>query len=101
MQHVYLQFLAHPTVACFYFLLAFWLIALLAIKIFHLVERRPMSDGPSLIPLFPVLPAIALLAATAINAVLSPVGTLLVAAVHFIYMLWALWQTRKPSNSNK
>lgn len=95
---LYTLFLAHPTAACFYFLLAFWFLAFHGIKLSHLIARRPLSDGPSLIPVFPVLPAIALAVAAAINAVFSPVGMLLVVVIHFIYPLWALCHYRQPSN---
>ena len=95
MQSLYAQFLAHPTQACALFLIGFWIVVYLTIQTSHLIARRPLSDGPSLIPVVPILPAIALAVAAAINAVLSPFGTVVVVVFHLGYPVWRLFQMRR------
>ena len=98
MQHLYAQFLAHPTQACALFLIGFWLLVYLTIQVSHLIARRPLSDGPSLIPVVPILPAIALGIAAAFNAILPPFGTVLVVLFHFGYLIWRFFQMRRENN---
>ena len=97
MQHLYAQFLAHPTQACFLFLIGFWLLVYLTIQVSHLIARRPLSDGPSLIPVVPILPAIALAVAAALNAFLPPFGTVVVVLFHFGYLIWSVFQIRRAN----
>jgi len=98
MQHLYAQFLAHPTKACGLFLIAFWFLVYLTIKVSHHIARRPLSDGPSLFPAAHIWGVIAFAFAAGINSILAPYGTVVVVAFHFGWPLWRIIQIRREDN---
>jgi len=72
------------------FVAIFWLSLWLAIKVSHLVNGRPLSDGPSLIPAVPIFPLVAVALGAAVNWLASPTGTI---AVVFIHVGWIVYAT--------
>lgn len=98
MQHLNAQLLAHPNGICAAFLFGFWLFIYLAIKISHLIARRPWSDGPSFIPVVPLLLIISIAIAASLNAFLTPYGTVFVIVVHFAWLISGILKLRRKGN---
>jgi hypothetical protein len=68
------------------FLFAFWIGLWLFVKIDHLVHGRPLSDGPSFIPVVPVFPLVAYALGWLLNWLMPWLGTGIIAATHIGYL---------------
>ena len=82
------------------FLLAFWIGLWLFVKIDHFVHGRPLSDGPSFIPVVPVLPLVAYGAGWLLNWAVPWLGTGIVAVTHVSYLCVAgasAWRASRRS----
>lgn len=76
--------------ALWVFIVAFWFTIWAAIKISHLLAGRPLSDGPSLIPVVIVYPIVAFVLGAAINYFLTPWGTIAIIIHHLATAFWRI-----------
>jgi hypothetical protein len=97
MKELLQSLIEQPTLTCFFFLVAYWMILRLIVIVSHLAAGRPTSDGPSLFPANIVWSAIALVIAWPLNLLVPPVGTGLVVCISLGYPFWAF--ARKPPSS--
>ena len=80
------------------FILIFWIGLWLLVKIGHLVHGRPLSDGPSFIPLVPILPVIAYCVGWGLDRMLPWLGFAVIAATHVGYLLFMYFSTRRSGD---
>ena len=73
-----------------WFILGFWVLLYLALKLENLLRGRRFSDGPSLIPVVPIFPLIAFGLGVALNDAKSPWGTIVVIALHAGFLMFGL-----------
>jgi hypothetical protein len=72
------------------FLIAFWVLIWIALKVNHLIHRRPLRDGPSLIPVVPLVPIAGFGAGWLLNLAFAPAGTIAVVSLHLGYVIYAV-----------
>ena len=80
------------------FLLVFWTSLWLFVKVDHLVHGRPLSDGPSFIPVVPIVPLVAYGCGWVLNELLPWLGVAIVAATHVGYLFWAWFSARRTGD---
>lgn len=82
------------------FLIVFWTALWLFVKVDQLAHRRPLSEGPSFLPIVPVFTLIAFGIGWLFNGLISWVGTGIIAAIHVGYLFargFSAWRDSKPS----
>ena len=97
MKELFQTAIAHPTLSCLFFLVAYWSILRIILICSHLAASRPISDGPSLFPANVVWTVVALAIAWPLNLLVPLLGTGLIVCIALGYPIWAL--TRQPPSS--
>ena len=72
------------------FLLVFWVGLWVWVKVNQLIHGRPLSDGPSFIPVLPILPLVAYGIGWLLNLVIPWLGTGTIVAIHVGYLVVGL-----------
>jgi hypothetical protein len=67
------------------FVLAFWTLLALAVKLSNWWVGKAWSDGPSLIPVIPCFPVAALILGAILNTFAAPWGLWVIVGVHLAY----------------
>jgi hypothetical protein len=82
------------------FTFCFWVVAWASIKLSNLLAGRPLSDGPSLLPLILVFPPATLLLGVALNWIYPYLGTAIVICSHVAYIIYGLFFIRSLENTS-